>query len=150
MTRTLELSSIVPDSVSLIRICFLQEVSPHLPLSQDLCKLNSKLMVVGQTVLVANPCDRTITQQNADGTWTFIIPRGLNGGSVIGGSKEPNDWNPDPVMSTRNEILRRAAKMYPPIISNGRPPTYGGFEILADVVGRRPTRRGGVRIERED
>src|SRR5579859_3095736 len=107
-------------------------------------------MVVGQTVLVANPCDRTITQQNADGTWTFIIPRGLNGGSVIGGSKEPNDWNPDPVMSTRNEILRRAAKMYPPIIRNGRPPTEGGFEILGDVVGRRPTRRGGVRIERED
>jgi D-amino-acid oxidase len=53
-------------------------------------------------------------------------------------------------ISTREKILLRAAKMYPPIITNGLPPNDGGFEVLTDIVGRRPTRKGGARIERED
>ena len=120
-------------------MCFLREVSFPVPQT-------SNLIIAGQTALVANPCDQTITQQNADGTWTFIIPRPLNGGTIIGGSKEPHDWNPYVDTSTRENILLRAAKMYPPIITNERPPNSGGFEILANIVGRRPSRRGGVRI----
>ena len=39
--------------------------------------------------------------------------------------------------------------MYPSIITNGLPPSDGGFTVVSDIVGRRPTRRGGPRIEQE-
>ena len=106
-------------------------------------------LTLGQTVLVANFCDRTITRQHADGSWTFIIPRPCNGGTVIGGTKQPNDWSPHVDISTRESILLRAAELYPPIITNDHPPNNGGFKVLADIVGRRPTRHGGPRIEME-
>lgn len=95
----------------------------------------------GQTCLVANPCPVTVTRQNADGTWTFIIPRDYDGGTIIGGTKEPHDWNAEPVPETREKLLRAAAEMYPAIL-NGK----GEFDIITDVVGRRPTREGGMRI----
>ena len=106
--------------------------------------------MTGQTVIVANPCDRTITLQHADGNWTFIIPRPLNGGTVIGGTKEANDWSSHVDISTRESILLRAAELYPPTITERLSPNNGGFKVLSDIVGRRPTRQGGARIERED
>lgn len=100
----------------------------------------------GQTVLVSNPCDRNITQQNADGTWTFIIPRPLDGGTVIGGTKEPHDWTATARQETRAKLLAMAAKMYPPIRG---PDGVGEFKVIRDIVGRRPARRGGLRLEIE-
>ena len=49
----------------------------------------------------------------------------------------------------REKILARAAKIYPPLLQNGLSAKAGGFQVLSDLVGRRPTRRGGPRIERE-
>lgn len=46
----------------------------------------------GQFVVVSNSCDRTISHHWADGSSTVIIPRPLGGGTVIGGTKEPNNW----------------------------------------------------------
>src|SRR5206468_4308798 len=40
----------------------------------------------GQTCLVAEDCPATVTRQNADGSWTFCVPRGFDGGTVIGGT----------------------------------------------------------------
>lgn len=95
----------------------------------------------GQTCLVANPCDRTITRQNADGTWTFIIPRFYDGGTIVGGTKEPHDWNDTPVLETRERLLGAAAELCPEILN-----AEGGFDVITDIVGRRPTRDGGMRI----
>jgi hypothetical protein len=103
----------------------------------------------GQTIIVSNPCDRTITRQHADGNWTFIIPRPLNGGTIVGGTKEPNDYNPYVDPKSREEFLERAAQMYPPIITNGLPPNEGGFNVISDIVGRRPSRTGGPRVAAE-
>lgn len=100
-------------------------------------------------MVVSNPCDRTITWQHANGNWTYIIPRPLDGGTVIGGTREPNDWRVDIDIETRHEVLVRAANMYPPIITNGLPPNEGGFHVLFDIVGRRPTRHGGPRVATE-
>ncbi|KAJ9646116.1 hypothetical protein H2204_000778 [Knufia peltigerae] len=94
----------------------------------------------GQTCLVKNACDRTITQQNKDGSWTFIIPRPLEGGTVIGGTKNPGDWSSGANEDVRRTLLERAAVMYPSIVVDG------GFEVIRDIVGRRPTRRGGLRL----
>jgi D-amino-acid oxidase len=40
-----------------------------------------------QFLLVSNSCSETISHHGADGTSTVIIPRPLDGGTLIGGSK---------------------------------------------------------------
>ena len=68
---------------------------------------------------------------------------------MVGGTKQPNDYNPYVDEKTRETILEKAAKMYPPIITNGLPPNGGGFQVISDIVGRRPSRNGGPRVEAE-
>lgn len=46
----------------------------------------------GQFILVSNSYGRTVNHHSSDGNSTVIIPRPLGGGSVIGGTKEPNNW----------------------------------------------------------
>lgn len=106
----------------------------------------------GQTCLVRNPVAATITRQNTDGTWSFCIPRPLDGGTVIGGTKQPHDWTPDPIPETRNNLLKNAAKWFPfTADSNSRPNSNGPneFDVIQDIVGRRPARVGGMRVEVE-
>ncbi len=101
----------------------------------------------GQTCLVRNPCDATVTRQYADGTWTFSVPRFFDGGTVIGGTKEPDNWDAAPSMATRERLLANFAATYPSMLTASGAPSQ--FDVLADVVGRRPTRRGGMRLEVE-
>jgi hypothetical protein len=97
----------------------------------------------GQTCLVAEPCDATVTRQNADGSWTFSVPRGFEGGTVIGGTKEVGDWGTAPSREVRERLLSRFVATYPGILKDGRK----GLTVLGEIVGRRPTREGGPRIE---
>lgn len=46
----------------------------------------------GQFIAVANRCDKTVSHHWSDGSTTVIIPRPLGGGTIIGGTKEPNNW----------------------------------------------------------
>ncbi|KAH7368529.1 FAD dependent oxidoreductase [Plectosphaerella cucumerina] len=100
----------------------------------------------GQTCLVANECDATVTRQNADGSWTFSVPRNFHGGTVIGGTKEPDNWDPEPSSAVRETLLRKFAATYPSVLAS----EGGQMRVLKDIVGRRPTRKGGLRLERED
>jgi hypothetical protein len=99
---------------------------------------------LGQTCLVRNPCSFTLTRQASDGSWSFAIPRPLDGGTIIGGTKEPHDWNPNPLLETRAKLLEDASKWFP-----FTPESQGKFDVIHDVVGRRPTREGGIRLEAE-
>ncbi|EFQ98351.1 FAD dependent oxidoreductase superfamily protein [Nannizzia gypsea CBS 118893] len=101
-------------------------------------------IIRGQTCLISKTAAKTVTQQNADGTWTFLVPRPLNGGTVVGGTKEVGDSNPTASIAVREELLRNAAKMYPDIVNS-----KGGFDVIKDIVGRRPAREGGMRLEVE-
>ncbi|KAI0023752.1 FAD dependent oxidoreductase [Xylariomycetidae sp. FL0641] len=100
----------------------------------------------GQTCLVANTCAATVTRQNADGSWTFCVPRSFEGGTVIGGTKEPDNWDPAPSAAVRERLLGTFAATHPPILDS----EGGRFRVLRDIVGRRPTRRGGLRLEAEE
>ncbi|KMP02907.1 D-amino-acid oxidase [Coccidioides immitis RMSCC 2394] len=100
-------------------------------------------IIRGQTCLVANTCDKTITRQDADG-WSFLIPRPLEGGTIVGGTKQPNDWSSVPIASIRETLLEKAAKLYPAILN-----AQGKFDVIRDIVGRRPAREGGLRLEVE-
>lgn len=73
------------------------------------------------------------------------MPRKFHGGTVIGGTKEPNDWSAAPSPETRERLLHNFAATYPGILDE-----KGEFTVLKDIVGRRPTRKGGMRLERED
>ncbi|RYP63885.1 hypothetical protein DL771_009060 [Monosporascus sp. 5C6A] len=99
----------------------------------------------GQTCLVDNnTCSATITRQNADGTWAFCIPRNFDGGTIIGGTKEPNDWNPNPSPETRARLLRTFTAAFPQVLGD-----VNELKVIQDIVGRRPTRKGGMRLEKE-
>ncbi|CAN8101067.1 unnamed protein product [Discula destructiva] len=99
----------------------------------------------GQTCLVANTCDATVTRQNADGSWTFCVPRNFEGGTVLGGTKEPDNWDPNPSLQVREKLIRNFVATYPSIAGES-----GSVTVLKDIVGRRPTRHGGARIEKEE
>lgn len=94
---------------------------------------------------MANNCDVSLSRHYADGTSSFCIPRHFSGGTVIGGTHEPNDWNPAPAVGLRQHLLERLAATYPEILGKS-----GEFVPLRDIVGRRPTRKEGMRLEREE
>ena len=98
----------------------------------------------GQTVLVKNAYHKTVTRQHADGEWIFLIPRPLGGGTVVGGTKEPGDYDVQVRPEQRTRILQRAVENFPDFVDD-----VSKFEIQYDIVGRRPWREGGVRIEVE-
>jgi glycine/D-amino acid oxidase-like deaminating enzyme len=97
--------------------------------------------MIGQTCLVANECNATVTRQNADGSWTFCVPRNFHGGT-----KEPDNWDPEPSSEVRKILLDKFAATHPAIVDHGGPEN---FRVLRDIVGRRPTRKGGLRLEAE-
>ncbi|RYP89781.1 hypothetical protein DL770_004075 [Monosporascus sp. CRB-9-2] len=82
--------------------------------------------------------------QNADGGWTFCIPRNFDGGTIIGGTKEPNDWNPNPLPETRARLLRTFTMAFPQVMGD-----VNELKVIQDIVGRRPTRKGGMRLEKD-
>lgn len=95
---------------------------------------------------------KTITAQNSDGSWSFVIPRGFNGGTVIGGTKDINDWSLEPSLDTRRRILEAAKRIIPESCNQpvGVESTeLANIQVIADIVGRRPARDGGMRVETE-
>ncbi|UPK94219.1 hypothetical protein LCI18_005154 [Fusarium solani-melongenae] len=89
---------------------------------------------------------KTITRQCKDGSWSFVIPRFFDGGTIIGGTKEPNNWETEPHLDTREELMEAAKGLDPGLAASleGKCP-----HVIADVVGRRPTRDGGMRLQVE-
>ncbi|KAJ9608874.1 hypothetical protein H2200_006645 [Cladophialophora chaetospira] len=98
-------------------------------------------IIRGQTVLVKQQYHRTITWQHADGTWAFLIPRPLNGGTIVGGTKEIDDWEASPRAETREKLLKRSVESFPDFVAK-----VEDFVVLKDNVGRRPWREGGYRF----
>lgn len=104
---------------------------------------------VGQTCLTnLTSATKTVTRQKKDGSWSFIIPRFFGGGTVVGGTKQPGDWNTEPDPTTRRWLLSEGAKITG-YATGGEQVAAEDISVIADVVGRRPTREGGMRIEAE-
>lgn len=101
-------------------------------------------VIRGQTVLVSNTYHKTATRHNMDGSWSFLIPRPLGGGTIVGGTKQKGDWGTEIREQETKEILENAVKSWPGFASK-----VEDLEIMAINVGRRPWREGGLRIEVE-
>lgn len=105
---------------------------------------DDKMRIIrGQTLLVRNKFDKTITRQNRDGSWIFLIPRPF-AGTIIGGTKEPGDMEMKPRIETRRKLLEDCVRAFPEFVAR-----LEDFEVVLDNVGRRPWRDGGVRLEKE-
>ncbi|KAI9151486.1 FAD dependent oxidoreductase superfamily [Paramyrothecium foliicola] len=108
----------------------------------------------GQTV-VTNlvSANKTVTRQHKDETWSFIIPRSFGGGTIFGGTKERGDLRTEPDLLSRTRLLSNGAELI--ALATGKQPqdlssAEKEFDVVADIVGRRPAREDGVRIEMEE
>ena len=99
-------------------------------------------IIRGQTVLVRQQFNKTLTRQCSNGTWSFLIPRPLGGGTIVGGTKQIGDEESNARPEERRQLLANAAKYFPEFVKDAK-----DFEVVQDNVGRRPWRKGGIRIE---
>ena len=103
---------------------------------------DEKMKIIrGQTVLVRQQFDKTVTRQCADGSWSFLIPRPCGGGTIVGGTKEISDHEMTARSETRAVLLQQASRLFPDFVDRAEK-----FEVGQDNVGRRPWREGGMRI----
>lgn len=104
----------------------------------------------GQTLLVNLPqnnalADKTITIQHQLGDWTFCINRPLNGGVIIGGTKQINETDTEMREQDTIAIKKRASKYFPELMrtdKNGN----AFFDVIRTNVGFRPARKGGMNL----
>lgn len=112
--------------------------------ARELASDDTSISIRGQTMHVRKQdgFDRAVIRQGSQ--YTYVIPR-ASGGVILGGVSQPGNIAVDPDMALRGDILKRVNIM-----------TKGEFDwvdidrdVSRDIVGFRPARKGGVRVERE-
>ncbi|KAK6380960.1 hypothetical protein LTS17_005161 [Exophiala oligosperma] len=104
--------------------------------------------VRGQTMLVEPPVDISSPSGLMDKEvkirrgreYTYVLPRLLSGGVIIGGISDEGNLNTEVSPPLREDIIRRVN-----IMTNGM---FKDVKIKRDIVGIRPDRKGGYRLER--
>ena len=93
-------------------------------------------------------------QGGEGGERTYVIPR-QSGEVIVGGTRENDDWYPYPRPETTTDILRRALEICPAIIpanmisaSSAAGQAFPEELIEENLVGFRPSRKDGVRLEK--
>ncbi|OCK74440.1 nucleotide-binding domain-containing protein [Lepidopterella palustris CBS 459.81] len=74
---------------------------------------------------------------------TYIIPRPGTITYVLGGTKEPDNWDTASNAGTLSDIQNRCRALWPAL-------EHADFKQVASQVGLRPGRRGGARVELEE
>ncbi|KAL1625609.1 hypothetical protein SLS56_007268 [Neofusicoccum ribis] len=100
--------------------------------------------VRGQTVLVRGTPRALTTCWRPDGL-SYVIPRAASATTVLGGTKEVDDWRVEPDPRTTRDILERCKVLAPELLDE-----KGEFDVLSVNVGFRPGRTGGPRVEVEE
>ncbi|ODQ80658.1 hypothetical protein BABINDRAFT_175331 [Babjeviella inositovora NRRL Y-12698] len=89
-------------------------------------------------------------------TATYIIPRPhSNGQVVLGGFLQKYRWEPATFEAESRDIIQRVSKLCPQLLteyasSKHEVDGFGKLDVIRVVSGWRPSREGGVRIEREN
>lgn len=106
----------------------------------------------GQVVVVKAPYIRENVMRWGPDSATYIIRRPFSRGQVVlGGFMGHDDWSASTYGSQSEDILRRTTQLHPRLLAkNPHGKEVADLEILRVVAGLRPSREGGVRIERED
>ncbi|WKT52873.1 hypothetical protein QSH57_003435 [Fusarium oxysporum f. sp. vasinfectum] len=105
---------------------------------------NKVVAVRGQTMLVESDSHEMVMFQGSH--YTYQIPRMYSGGVIVGGVSQPGNMDQKVDPEVRSDILRRMK-----LVMNDQ---YQGVDldkhVMKDLVGFRPSREGGYRLERED
>lgn len=104
----------------------------------------------GQTLLINPPTGNkyaksTVTHQLAKNEWTFCIPRPLDGGMILGGTKQPHDTDEAPRAADTVALLKRGADIFPELMKEDESGKKY-FDIARVNVGFRPARKGGLNL----
>ncbi|UPK95424.1 hypothetical protein LCI18_006359 [Fusarium solani-melongenae] len=83
-------------------------------------------VIRGQAVLVKNAHHKTATRHKNDGSWSFLIPRPLGGGTIVGGMKQMGDWGSEIRPEETKAILEAAVRCWPEFVSK-----VEDFEVVA-------------------
>jgi D-amino-acid oxidase len=105
----------------------------------------------GQICIVRNHASAMATTSGTDGgppdrSDVFYVQPRPEGGTIIGGSYQKNDWSAefDPDLASR--MMERAVKWCPELTSGEGPEK---LDVIKHTVGLRPCREGGTRVEKE-
>ncbi|KAK6462930.1 D-aspartate oxidase [Scheffersomyces coipomensis] len=102
----------------------------------------------GQVVVVKAPHITENVMRWGDDYATYIIKRPYsNDQLILGGYMQKDNWTADTFKDETEDIISRTTKLFPKIIDKN--PNGDKLEILRVVAGLRPSRHGGVRIEKE-
>lgn len=105
----------------------------------------------GQVLVVRAPhVTENVMRWGADYA-TYIIKRPHSDDQLIlGGFMQKDDWTADTFAEQNRSILMRTSELFPTLVNaNPRGPRIEDLEVLKSAAGLRPSRHGGVRIERE-
>lgn len=103
----------------------------------------------GQVVVVRNESPSMFgSSSTADGPeeLCYSMTRAAGGGTVIGGTYQKGNWDPNPDPNIALRIMKRAVEAYPEL-TGGK--GVEALDIIRHGVGLRPFREGGVRLEKE-
>ncbi|KAL5590387.1 hypothetical protein FOBRF1_013944 [Fusarium oxysporum] len=105
---------------------------------------NEVVAVRGQTMLVESDSHEMVMFQGSH--YTYQIPRMYSGGVIVGGVSQPGNMDQKVDPEVRSDILRRMK-----LVMNDQ---YQDVDldkhVMKDLVGFRPSREGGYRLEQED
>lgn len=105
----------------------------------------------GQVVVIKAPHIQENVLRWGDHYATYIIKRPhSNDQLILGGYLQKDDWTHDTFSEQTQSILQRTTALFPEILlKNPLGPNISDLEILRVAAGLRPSRHGGVRIEKE-
>lgn len=121
----------------------------------------------GQIVLVRNDPELMFTisgTDDGDDEATYIMTRAAGmfpysfdsfqlthettgGGTILGGSYQKNNWDPNPDPNLAIRIMKRCIELCPSLVGEGQ--GIEGLSVIRHGVGLRPLRESGPRIDRE-
>lgn len=103
----------------------------------------------GQIVVVRNVSPfmvATSSTEDAEDELVYVMTRAAGGGTILGGTYQKGNWDPNPDPNVAARIMQRVVDLYPDI-AGGK--GVKGLDIVRHGVGLRPYREGGVRLEKE-
>ncbi|KAJ5273030.1 hypothetical protein N7478_008155 [Penicillium angulare] len=97
----------------------------------------------GQNVFLRTDKFHTMYFRNGQ-EYTYIIPRPLSQGVVLGGVKQTDNLSPDVDPYIAQDEIARAHRLAPDIV-----PSQPAVEDISHIIGIRSSRRGGYRLDSE-
>lgn len=107
----------------------------------------------GQVIVVRAPHVKKVTLVWASDASTYVIPRpeSKTHEVILGGFYQPHRFDPNTYGYESEDILARVSKFFPEVLEeNPGGNSIEDLEVMRTIAGARPTREGGVRIEREE